>query len=76
MKGVKLYPFAEHMSAAMGVVGWVPEVFWQATPRELWLALNGNAEYRGAGARAPISKQRLKELMKAHPDRAAVDDGV
>ncbi len=29
------------MEIALGILGWAPETFWQATPREFWSAWAG-----------------------------------
>lgn len=55
------------MAAALGLLGWAPETFWRATPRELAVALAGRF---GAAAGAP-SRGALAALMAAFPDRPA-----
>lgn len=55
------------MAAALGRLGWTPETFWRATPRELAAALAGRF---GTGGQAP-SRGALAALMAAFPDRPA-----
>jgi hypothetical protein len=58
----------------MGVLGWPPQVFWQATFRETMIAVEGVAMLNGA--ELPDDKQdsaralqaELQDLMKRYPD--------
>lgn len=62
------FPFGRHLQAGVGVLGWPPAVFWQATPRELRVALDGYMGHNGQTVRPPLSVSRLGELMSAYPD--------
>lgn len=59
------FPWDDVLEAALGGLGWAPETFWRATPRELAAALTGRF---GARRDAP-SREALAALMAAHPDR-------
>lgn len=51
------------MHLAFSRLGWCPRDFWQATPRELAIAL-------GAMRRdAPLGGNELRHLMNLYPDR-------
>jgi uncharacterized phage protein (TIGR02216 family) len=52
------------MSFGLGRLGWTPENFWAATPREIAAALQA---HRRAVAKAP-ERAALARLMAAHPD--------
>jgi uncharacterized phage protein (TIGR02216 family) len=52
------------MRLALGVIGWPPDVFWRATPRELAAALDG----RFGRTSAPVDRAALDRLMAAYPD--------
>jgi uncharacterized phage protein (TIGR02216 family) len=52
------------MRLALGVIGWPPEAFWRATPRELAAALDGRFGRTGA----PVDRAALDRLMAAYPD--------
>jgi uncharacterized phage protein (TIGR02216 family) len=54
------------MSFGLGRLGWPPEVFWNATPREIAAALQA---HRKAGAGGVPGRDALAQLMAAHPDR-------
>ena len=55
---------------ALGVLRWPPEVFWAATPADLYLALQG---VTGRGLKAadssPLSRAELEDLCALFPDR-------
>jgi len=61
------FDWDDAMAAALGRLGWTPETFWRATPRELAAALAGRF---GTGGQAP-SRGALAALMAAFPDRPA-----
>ncbi|WP_043539394.1 phage tail assembly chaperone [Salinarimonas rosea] len=58
------FPWDEALAAALGPLGWTPDTFWRATPRELAAALSG----RGLGVRDAPTRATLAALMAAHPD--------
>jgi uncharacterized phage protein (TIGR02216 family) len=45
-----------------------PDALWAMTPREVAAAVRARS---GRAAAAPISRARLDELMRAHPDEEA-----
>ncbi|WP_148259461.1 rcc01693 family protein [Polymorphum gilvum] len=59
------FPWAEALQAGLGRLGWTPETFWRATPRELAAAL-GLARRGRAPARADLDR-----LLRRFPDRPA-----
>lgn len=52
------------MRLALGRLGWTPDAFWRATPRELASALEG----RFGRAGRPADRSMLDRLMAAYPD--------
>ena len=58
------------MAFGLGRLGWEPEEFWAATPREIAAAL---AAFRISAGAAP-DRDRLAALMRAHPDISRGDD--
>jgi len=52
---------------ATGVLGWTPEMFWQATPQELRLAIEGRLG-RSAAAEIGLGRAELGALMTRFPD--------
>ena len=53
---------------ALGVLGWSPQAFWQATPAELMLAMEGITG--GASAPpAPLTRAEFDALQQRFPDR-------
>ena len=58
----------------MGVLGWIPPVFWKATPLDLYPAVEGWMEAHGVNPDAPrrMTEQELvqftEEMMERFPD--------
>jgi uncharacterized phage protein (TIGR02216 family) len=52
------------MQIGMGVLGWPPSEFWQATPYELYAAIEGWQEANGGGGE------------DKYPDRESIEDLV
>lgn len=53
------------MAFGLGRLGWAPDVFWAATPREIAAALKDHRSGDDTGAPA---RNALLALMAAHPD--------
>ncbi len=53
------------MAFGLGRLGWSPEIFWAATPREIGAALR--AHQTQSTSSAP-GRDALLALMSAHPD--------
>jgi uncharacterized phage protein (TIGR02216 family) len=59
---------------AMGVLRWPPDVFWNATPAELYLALEGMTGRTLDGTDpAPLSRAELEALSSLFPDQPMRD---
>lgn len=58
------FPWDDALRLALGVIGWPPDTFWRATPRELAAALEGRLGRIGA----PADRGALDRLMAAYPD--------
>jgi len=52
----------------VGMIGIQPDSFWDMSPREIYLAIDGFKEFNGAQSDKPLSKNELEELMELHPD--------
>lgn len=61
------------MGLCMGRLGWPPDSFWRATPRELAAVLAGLGGGR-AGDLRPLARAGLEALMRRFPDAATGDD--
>ena len=53
--------------AALGVLGWQPSDFWEATPCETFLALEGNRERRQTEYEDAWERARLMAYYTAAP---------
>lgn len=58
------FPWRDVMTFGLGRLGWTPEQFWNATPREIGAALMAHHPVRDAATERAV----LKRLMAAHPD--------
>ncbi|MBC2858851.1 phage tail assembly chaperone [Stappia sp. 28M-7] len=63
------------MGLCMGRLGWPPDSFWRATPRELAAVLAGLGGGRARDLR-PLARAGLEALMRRFPDAAAGGDTV
>ena len=61
------------MGLCMGRLGWSPDSFWRATPRELAAVLAG---LKGSNTRdlRPLARVGLEALMQRFPDATAGRD--
>jgi hypothetical protein len=50
------------------MIGIQPDSFWDMSPREIYLAIDGFKEFNGAQSDKPLSTNELEELMELHPD--------
>lgn len=50
------------------MMGMSPNNFWQCSPQELYLAINGFKEFHGADRNQPMTRDELDELMELYPD--------
>lgn len=55
---------------ALGTLGWEPRTFWQATPNEFLLAIEGRypEAIRAGGEANPLDRGELRALMRCFPD--------
>ena len=52
----------------VGMMGIQPDRFWDMSPREIFLAIDGFKEFNGVEESAPLTKNELEQLMELHPD--------
>jgi len=51
------------------MMGMSPEIFWNTSPQEIYLAIDGFSEFNGAkNKEQPMTNDRLKEMMELYPD--------
>lgn len=53
------------MAFGLGRLGWSPDIFWAATPREIAAAMQAHQRVDAGGVPA---RAALLALMAAHPD--------
>ena len=62
------------MKVALGVLGWTPETFWNATPHEFWAAVEGRLALNRGGGDAPLSAEdiaTIEAMKRRFPDATA-----
>jgi hypothetical protein len=51
------------------MMGMSPNNFWQSSPQEIYLAIEGFSEFNGGSkTEEPMSRDRVKEMMELYPD--------
>jgi uncharacterized phage protein (TIGR02216 family) len=59
------------MAFGLGRLGWTPDAFWAASPREILAAIEAHRPFQSVEA---PSRTTLDALMWAHPDPVSRDD--
>ena len=49
-------------------MGFTPDIFWQMSFEELFLAIDVFAEFHSGGKPPPLTNYELNELMELYPD--------
>lgn len=52
------------------MMGFSPKVFWESSPIEILMAIDGFGEFNSGGKEqeAPMTSDRISELMELYPD--------
>lgn len=69
------FPWEAVMATCLGRLGWTPEAFWAATPREVAAALAGHGMKHGQGA-GRLARPGLEALMRRFPDETPKQGGT
>lgn len=75
MPAPEAFPWDVVMGACLGRLGWTPEAFWKATPREVAAALAGLGMRPGPGA-GRLARPGLAALMRRFPDETPKQEGT
>ena len=49
-------------------MGFTPDIFWNMSFPELYLAIEGFAEFHSGGKPPPLTKGELEDMMEMYPD--------
>jgi len=53
----------------VGMMNMRPDDFWNISPREMYLALQGFNQFNGSNEKeTPMDSSRLEEMMELYPD--------
>tara|TARA_R110001592_G_scaffold75688_1_gene229014 strand:- start:3152 stop:3313 length:162 start_codon:yes stop_codon:yes gene_type:complete len=52
------------------MMGMTPKTFWNTSPQEIYMAIDGFIEFNSGGKEqeTPMTSDRLKELQELYPD--------
>jgi len=51
------------------MMGMTPNTFWNTSPQEIYLAIDGFSEFNGGKEKEqPMTQDRLQEMMELYPD--------
>lgn len=50
------------------MMGMSPNNFWQSSPIEIYMAIDGFKEFNGGEKETPMTKDDLHNLMELYPD--------
>jgi len=45
-----------------------PSEFWQSSPKEIFIALEGFSEFNGGKNEEPMNSESLENMMELYPD--------
>lgn len=72
MPAPEAFPWDAVMGACLGRLGWTPDAFWRATPREVAAALAGLGTGHGQGG-GRLARPGLAALMRRFPDEVRIE---
>lgn len=61
-------PIKRFFSICVGMMGMSPSNFWQSSPKEVYMAIDGFIEFNGGQKETPMTKDDLHDLMELYPD--------
>ena len=61
--------WSDFYKICVGMMNMRPDDFWNISPREMYLALNGFKKFNSTEEKeAPMDSERLQEMMELYPD--------
>ena len=61
--------WSDFYKICVGMMNMRPDDFWNISPREMYLALNGFKKLNSTEEKeAPMDSERLQEMMELYPD--------
>ena len=61
--------WTDYIKICIGMMNMSPSDFWNLSPRELYLAIDGFKQFNGSEEKeAPMNSDRLEEMMELYPD--------
>jgi len=52
----------------VGMIGLDPKTFWDMSPQEIYIVIEGFMEFNGQEQKQPMTRNELKDLMELYPD--------
>lgn len=62
--------WTDYVKICIGMMNMRPNDFWNLSPREMYLAIQGFKSFHASGEEkeTPMDASRLEEMMELHPD--------
>jgi len=61
-------PIRRYFSICVGMMHMSPSEFWQSSPKEIFIALEGFSEFNGGKNEEPMNSESLENMMELYPD--------
>lgn len=61
-------PVRRYFTICVGMIGIRAKDFWEMSPIEIYMALEGFVEFNGGEQDKPLTNQELEDLMELYPD--------
>ncbi len=61
-------PVSRWLEICVGMIGIQPDQFWNMSVNEIYIVIQGFAEYNGGKSSNPMDKEDLDKLMEMFPD--------
>jgi len=61
-------PIRRYFGICVGMLNLSPQVFWQMSPIEVYMAVEAFIEFNGGEKEKPLTNTELEELMELYPD--------
>lgn len=65
---VDTLPIRRYMEICLGMMGMQPTEFWNSSPQEIYIAMEGFREFNTSNNTKPMTSSELDELMELYPD--------
>lgn len=61
-------PIRRYFAICVGMINLSPTDFWNMSPIEIYMAIEGFVEFNGGEKDKPLTSEELENLMELYPD--------